>query len=324
MIPYSDARFISYPLTESKVEAYTDTLMKSVFVDAKLNLYGRFSKLSKFKVESIKVAKSTNVQFYTCTFEFSLTTYPNKDTENIARFNFVFDSNSSFRNDLYVRADFDSASAGYSGSLDCEFDGYVAFNKLSDLFILIKASNPATPTGNTSTADSVPVSEVTSLVASPATERITLINREFIPTVINHIDSVSVGSIQVYNGYPLITGNQAYLLEGSVQGNVTFEAGLNCGLFLNTATNTLTISAQRNANRSSTETCGLWSDKVSEEDTLCNEVFYALAGAIPDDKGNLKIKTSYPLSITSDGNTNTIKIGLLADKSNTNIFNCNT
>lgn len=123
-------------------------------------------------------------------------------------------------------------------------------------------------------------------------------------------------------------------------GHLKFKPGMNCAITLQPTTNSILISAQRNANDSPEEICGVWADPISPTDALCSEGIYAISGVAPDSSGNVNIKAELPLvsSIISSATVqqtpfstlaasypyvnNFIYVGLPETADNGSVFNC--
>lgn len=129
-------------------------------------------------------------------------------------------------------------------------------------------------------------------------------------------------------------------LSTALTGHLKFKPGMNCAVTLQPTTNSILISAQKNANDSPEEICGVWADPVSPTDALCSEGIYAISGVAPDSAGNVNIKAELPLisSIISSATVqqtpfnnlassypyvnNFIYVGLPETADNGSVFNC--
>jgi hypothetical protein len=128
-------------------------------------------------------------------------------------------------------------------------------------------------------------------------------------------------------------------LSAPLTDHVQLKPGLNCTITLQPALNSILISAQKNANDSPEETCGVWADPVSPNDVLCSQGIYAISGVAPDSSGNVNIKAELPMvcSIISRPNVpaafqgavssynyvdNFIYVGLPETADNPSVFNC--
>jgi hypothetical protein len=129
-------------------------------------------------------------------------------------------------------------------------------------------------------------------------------------------------------------------LSTPLTGHLKFKPGMNCAITLQPTTNSIIIAAQRNANDSPEEVCGIWADPVSPTDALCSEGIYAISGVAPDSSGNVNIKAELPLisSIISSATVqqtrfsnlassysyvnNFIYVGLPETADNGSVFNC--
>lgn len=319
MIDYNEAKYINWPLAEPPVATAYDDLLKSLLIDARFDLYGNYTSVSRLYLSRIVVTKANLSFHYTVQISFGLNT-----NGQPAEFMFTFDSDASYKHDSMVRVDFDSDTTPYIGTLTGSFRGYVVFNRLSDLFQLVNTGSPIVVTGNTTKPIAeLPGSDIALTQPTPAATRTLVLGRSFVPTVVHQVTKAKVDSLTAYTSVPLGSEDpDLYTPVGTFAGDVRLVAGLNCSLLVSKTANTLTISAQRNANRTAAEACGVWPDAVAPSDVLCDEVFYAIAGATPDDRGSVTMQVTYPLSITSNATTRTISIGLVADKTNSNIFTC--
>jgi len=126
---------------------------------------------------------------------------------------------------------------------------------------------------------------------------------EFEPTTINFFSRHRVNSITCKNSKPLImqTESSAYQpAQEPVFGNIKLVPGNNCTVSVRPQTNTVIIGAVLNANDTPEEICGVWKDKISgpgSKDLLCSEVVCSVAGAKPDNFGNIEIQANTPLSV---------------------------
>ena len=111
-----------------------------------------------------------------------------------------------------------------------------------------------------------------------------------------------VHSIKCRNSKPLIeqtVESQYEFTSSSCVGDVKLVPGNNCSISILPATRTIVVSAQRNANGTQEEQCGIWKDKVGEKDVLCNEAIYSISGAEPDENGDVQVRTEIPLAVSS-------------------------
>lgn len=125
------------------------------------------------------------------------------------------------------------------------------------------------------------------------------------PTCITVVGNHRVESFKCQYAKPLIVQaanpdeSPYYPVSAPVSGNVNFVGGNNCLITLQESSNTVLISAIRNANGTDQEVCGVWAEAISDADVLCSEATYSLAGAYPDDNGNILITGQYPLSVST-------------------------
>lgn len=129
------------------------------------------------------------------------------------------------------------------------------------------------------------------------------------PAAVSMFTGHRVSSIACRNTLPLLcqSPDAKYLAVSSpVSGDVKLVEGSNCVISIQPSTNTVVVSAQIDANVPSGESnCGKWAEKISvpsvscTDDTLCNEVVYAISGVSPDDNGNLQIQADAPIAVSS-------------------------
>jgi len=111
-----------------------------------------------------------------------------------------------------------------------------------------------------------------------------------------------VDSIVCQNALPLLVQTVTNRYEdpqAPALGHVKLQAGNNCLISIQPALNTVVISAQNQANDTSSEVCGVWKDKVSDKDILCNEVVYSISGVEPDNNGDIKVAGDAPVTVNA-------------------------
>ena len=313
---YYQFQSMDYPFVQIKevVSFDKNKALKSSFVDFKLNVYSNVAK-------GVPLAQITKIVGAPTSITFSLAIKDSVSGATLATGDLLFTN--AYGDEAFVRyyfntADFSTVASGYL------FEGYFCFNKLNDLINEFKLD-----TGGVST----------SLDLEPATTAL----------FSNH----RVDAIRSKNALPLIlqTTDKVYVdTDGGngVSGNVKLIAGNNCSISIEKSINTVIVAAQRNANDSQEELCGVWKEKVfaadnTTKDVLCNEVVYSISGVKPDSNGNVTVKADRPLVCSSltrakvaeynsqfngilgqfSGIMSFIYIGLPSSADNPSVVNCN-
>jgi hypothetical protein len=271
-----------YPLVpfthKVSLSEYQSDFLKSAFTDFRITIYSNKINGPVFGYLTLIRAAGTAVQVG---FDFKAKTINDSHLKLICTLTLDFDSTFSSSNSAltgFVRAHFDNTDCVFVATdAITAIDGYACFvglHRWKDVFssLSLQESN---------------------IMLEPAT----------ISVIGNH----RVESFACQFAKPLII--QAENLQSStysslsapVTGNVNFIAGNNCIITLSPISNSLLISAVRNANNSPEELCGVWKDKVPEstKDVLCNEAVYSLGGAYPDDGGNIAITGQYPITVST-------------------------
>jgi len=191
------------------------------------------------------------------------------------------------------------------------------------------------------------ISKAQILFLTFAAEQPVAINAAFEPSTTVVLSNHRVHQITCRSAKPLLqqTPTARYNAESApVLGDVKLVAGNNCTISVLPATKTIIVGAQQGANDSGDELCGVWSEKVSEKDILCDEAIYSISGVDPDSNGNINIKAESPLIASSLTKQNLqsiapafnsalnqfphiirfIYIGLPQSANNPSVFNCDT
>jgi hypothetical protein len=257
---------------------YQSDFLKSAFTDFRITIYSNKINGPVFGYLTSIRAADTVVQIG---FDFKAKTINDPNLKLVCTLTLDFDSTFSSSNSALtgsVRAHFDNADCAFIATdTITAVDGYACFVGLNRWKTVFSSLNL----------------QESNIMLEPAT----------ISIVGNH----RVESFACQSAKPLIIQaenpeNSIYSsLSAPVAGNVNFIAGNNCIITLSPISNSLLISAVRNANNSPEELCGVWKDKVPEsvKDVLCNEAVYSLGGAYPDDGGNIAITGQYPITVST-------------------------
>ncbi len=221
----------------------------------------------------------------------------------------------SYATQEFVRYYFDSDDwpvvSGY------KVEGYICLNKAQTLFQTFAAEQPVA------------------------------INVAFEPSTVVVLSNHRVHQITCRSAKPLLqqTPTDRYGAESlPVLGDVKLVAGNNCTISVLPDTKTIIIGAQQGANDSGDELCGVWAEKVSPKDILCDEAIYSISGVDPDSNGNIDIKAETPLVVSSFTKMELeqvapafipvvsqfpdiirfIYVGLPQSAGNASVFNCDT
>jgi hypothetical protein len=306
---YGGFQSTSYPFVEviEPISYERGKALKSSFVDFRLNVYSDVA-------TAVPIVKMVNISGAESTVTCCLHVLDSNTNTVIAAGCLDFGDN-TYAYQEFVRYHFDTSDftvfvPGYV------LEGYICFNKLINL---IQAFADA-QYGAVLTLE---------------------------PTTVALFSNHRVNNIYCRTAKPLIaqTAASKYISDSNpVSGAVKLVAGNNCNISVQSATKTVLISAQRNANDSTVERCGVWSEKVSTKDILCNEVIYSISGVTPDDNGNVTFDAVAPLvcsSLTATEITATrpeftgalssfgsiirfIYVGLPQAQGNSSVFNCDT
>lgn len=260
---YDTFQTISYPFVEifEPISYERGKALKSSLVDFRLNVYSDIA-------AGVPVVEVTSINGTSAAISFNVQVTDSKNSAIIARGTFTF-QNDGYATQDFIRYHFDNTdltvTAGYS------VEGYFCFNRLSDL-----------------------------ISAFADAEYGAVLKME--PTTVALFSRHRVNDFYCRSAKPLLTQtSQSRYVEDNnpVTGDVKFVAGHNCSISVQSSTKTIIVSAQRNANDSDTERCGVWANKVSPKDILCNEVIYSISGITPDEQGNVKFDAVTPLVCSS-------------------------
>lgn len=270
---YDYFKTVAYPLKGSDWSYFSDTqndTLKSTIIDFDLKMYLYSALQENYLVTEPRVVLSSiEVPADKSSLKLTVQIYIGA---LVASGTLIFLNNST-ANEEFVRIYFSNSDFSNIQLAGLTFNGFICLNKYSDLIKLMGGQTFNTP------------------------------NIEFEPTTINVFSRHRVNKITCINSKPLITQTTTSIYESAqapVSGNVKFVPGNNCAISVRPQTNTVVISAVSNANDTPEETCGVWREKIpNSNDLLCSEVVYSIAGAKPDDFGNVEISANSPLTVNA-------------------------
>jgi hypothetical protein len=270
---YDYFKTVAYPLKGSDWNYFSDTqnnILKSTIIDFDLKLYLYSApQEERLTTEPRVVLSKIQVPADNSSLNITLDIYIN---ELVASGTLSF-LNDSVANEEFVRIYFSNNDFSNILLAGLTFNGFICLNKYSNLINFMTNQEFNTP------------------------------NIEFEPTTINVFSRHRVNKITCINSKPLIKQTSTSIYEQAqnpVSGNVKFVPGNNCTISVRPQINTIVISAVSNANDTPEETCGVWKDKIpNSKDLLCSEVIYSIAGAKPNDFGNVEISANSPLTVNA-------------------------
>jgi hypothetical protein len=122
------------------------------------------------------------------------------------------------------------------------------------------------------------------------------------PATVSAFSLHKVKSLRFRSAKPLMTqvdGNRYQAETATISGQVKLVAGDNCSISVQEISNSIVLSPQILINGSQTERCGSWGAAVSSKDVLCGDVIYSISGAVPDERGNVRVLADSPLSVNT-------------------------
>lgn len=262
---YDYFEHIAYPLESlSSLNSIQQQALKSAFVDFRMNVYSaEVDQLVQLTVKTLDCSSNS------LKLDVDVRLLGRAEPV-LARATLEF-PNDSYASQQFVRYHFDSSDFT---NLDPAYtlEGFFCF---SNLDVLIATLAPFGPIGISSRMELSTIS------------------------IFSHH---RVEQISCRNALPLLNQSSTTRYgptSAAVLGDVRFVPGNNCTISVQPATRTILIGAQQNANDSSEEQCGIWSEKVGDKDILCNEAIYSISGVEPDSSGNVQIQASNPLTVSS-------------------------
>lgn len=274
---FSITQYPLVPFTQKvALSEYQSDFLKSSFTDFHITFYS--NKLNSFVFGYLNSIKVTDTDF-NISFEFKAKLDNYNDLQLIGSLNLNFTY--SFLASLdKVRVHFDGSDCSFLNTdLVNAVDGYACFKNIQEWKNVFRNELKLNDSN---------------ILLEPVT----------ISIIGNHI----VEAFICKHAKPLIVqaalNNESIYRDAGpeVSGQVKFIGGNNCLIQIQEFSNTVLISAVRNANGESDERCGVWKDRIIEagnKDILCDEAVYSLGGAYPDDNGNIVIAAQYPLSIST-------------------------
>lgn len=304
---YTSFNQIAYPLVSFN-SGSTDRVeaLRSCLVDFKIYISGDlFTAVPKVTLVSIYKATAQPLKL-----ELSIT------VSGSVIGSAIFDiADDAYANQNFIRYHFDSSD--FTMTTGYGVEGYICLSNAAKLFQVFAAT--------------IPIG----------------VNTAFEPSTVVVLSHHRVHRLTCRSAKPLLqqTPTSRYDAESQpVLGDVKLVAGNNCSITVIPATETIIIGAQQGANDTGDELCGVWKEKISPKDTLCDEAIYSISGVSPDVNGNINIFAQTPLAVSSLTAENIsqiqpqfnevlgqfshiirfIYIGLPQTAGNTNVFNCDT
>lgn len=305
---YDTFQTIAYPFVEiiEPISYERGKALKGSLVDFRLNVYND-------SASGVPVVKVYKIFGTANNITFCLKVFNSLNDKLLASGCLTF-ANDSYATQDFVRYHIDNTDFSDYVEPGYVFEGYFCFNQLSSL-----------------------------IAAFVGAEYGAILTME--PATVAVFGQHRVSEFYCRTAKPLLaqSKNDKYITDPNpVSGAVKLVPGHNCSISVQGATKTIVIAAQRNANDSSTERCGVWSDKISSKDVLCNEVIYSISGVTPDTNGNVKLDAVSPLVCSSLTATEIasnspelasalssfqsiirfIYVGFPQSQGNTSVFNC--
>jgi len=321
---YEYFKTVSYPLKEFNSDYFSENqndAIKSTIVDFGINIYGLSPELENLIIGTPRIflTEIGSSDSYSLILKLQLMITIDDLDFSLAGGDLSVSTDTHPANEEFIRGDFDSEDFESPGFI---IDGFLCLNNYSKLIRVLDGT-----------------------IFNPP-------NMEFEPTTINFFSRHRVNSITCKNSKPLIMQKANELIhqppQDPVFGDIKLVPGNNCTISVRPQTNTVIIGAVLNANDTPEEICGVWKDKISgtgSKDLLCSEVVYSIAGAKPDNFGNIEIQANTPLSVNAlvkddlptpfktfiNGSSSEfspiihyIYIGLPQSNGNSSVFDCQT